>query len=424
MILINFLLTLIVINFPCETAREESVVEQIIDQIVRRTNISSMSCTFKSIYEDNDDYIEAEIEFAYQKGNLIKCIKMDTYKTEKDRRKEQPIESPLYELFFRKNVERIQLYTKNIHNDLPKTEKECQYIYQNIPYLRDIYTKGENTFVTRGISPYGENDENYNGYGYLGDPRWLIGQISSELFSSVLTAPLRSLYDFLLHPGRYYLYHKDEFAVLWHDTNYDDTGYLGAEIWIDSSNNVRRIRLGFFPLRVINIEEAHRVIDSEGDISCDSFSWITDEIELYDFREFKNGIRIPLMGVITKYIEDKTNKDKVEPIYEKYSKGEIDRITYVLETAKFRRMVKSAQVILQIFPETLIVNEEIDESIFQPPEPNITKTELFHKQINKNNIYKIMKPYDKFYSFIFWGICTTIVIIAIIISHRYFGWSI
>jgi len=427
---------IVVINAPFEMGRFQPDVSRTIDLIKTRLNISSIQCNFKSTYipispsllEEKNFTTSLEAEFGFnEEGNFYLCYNMLSAENKSSMyRKEDVDNSPLYNFFYKQYLKQQSL----ANYQAPKILFDCSYLYKGKPFIRDIYKKENIIVTTEGKTPFIDNTYvDYNGLAYFGDPRYHIGYITTQINTTAITYPYKHLSEFLEKEGYYSLSHRDGSTILWHKAFFEDIGALFAEIWIDSEGNIHKIRSGVFPLMVtpFSLEEAKQILGME-ELNCDSFSLIDYEIEFYDFKEFDDKIRVPMLSIRTDYVNvDDTEytseeREKMGYIEELYKKGKIDKPRYRLMLSPFLRNKKLREITIQIDPETLSINKNIPEDKFIPPEITMTRKELFStNSSNKENTQNSW--YSKYYPLLFIGFCMTITLILIAITKKYLGWS-
>lgn len=433
-----FSILFVIIASPCDMGRFHPEVAKSIDLIKTRLNISSIHCNFISTYtpilpilqQQERDYIRtlgAEIYFV-KEGNLSLCFNVQSAQYSDSNNKEEVSQSLLLNLLYKQYLKR----QSPAGYEPPQFLFDCSYVYNGRPHIRNVYRKKDSIAIALGTTPSDETYEDYNGFGYFGDPRYHIGYLNHDLGTTTLSIPYKHLSDFLEKEGPYYLSHKDGNTVLWHGAFYDDIGALIAEIWIDEDENIHKIRLGFFPILVtpFSLEEVKNILEIE-EVNCDSFARIYKELEFYDFREFNHGIRVPLVSIRSDYVDiDDTEYtseeiEKMKHIEESYRKGEIEKSTYYLMSAPFQRTKKWREITIQIEPETLSINQEIPENVFIPPEITTTRKELYSIDFSESSDKRdtIRTWYSKYYSLLFMGACLAITLFLMVFTKRYLGWN-
>lgn len=403
---------------PCEVERNNPEIEKIISDLKIQLNIYSISCSFTSIREPLIDHfnIIRNFDFAYEKGNFYLGVYRD------DEKKKKSIKIPSSNNLLNLITKKISESEEDTDDITPRRFMEGYYLYQNNPYARIFYKKGKDILIGKlnsPPSPNKDNPENFNPHSTLGNPLWLIGYIGFYTPSNTLTdlSKIRYIPEFLEKEGKYYLDKRDDFTILWHEAKYEDGEVLSAEFWINKEGRLQKIFLGEFPARSYDWDKIRSIVGPDREFNCDSFSSIDMKIEFEEYKVFNNNVCIPMTGIFSFYVPDDEDAKNYESITEQYMNKKIDYLELLIMTEKLK-MNYAGSLTLKIHPDTIIINQEIDDSIFIPPLPNFSwetynqnqKVERTEK-LHKGNQLTIL-------------LCVAFCIVCIVITRRYFRWGI
>jgi len=422
----SFVLLLFSLITNCDSQANNTELDQIISLVKSRLSIHSLQCDFTNIYEHFKYPIPSSAkkgQFAMRDNDLfIMCPKKFTV-THARREKKKDNYSNLLELLTRQlGIEKIETEINGF---------SAFYRYKGVSSSRSfgprISFREDEVEIFEDEIEINKRSTTIIPIG--GDPRWLIGFLGRNLTDIYDDSPKRKLIEALDKPGKFYLYNKDNYKIIWHECQYEDTSEpsgkedLSFEIWIDDKENITKIIEGYFPSRSFGIEyvkEISNKYDIQTDIDCEHPSNIIRIFEFSDFKEFDNGVRIPMIGIITRY-EPEVNqacKDKLKDVFRKYEANEIS----ITEFSTYFSLCIGKNEIrdrreIHLHPETIKVNQSIPDEIFIAPEPTENKN-------NEENITPIIPWYSRYKSIIFVISCVVIVLIGTFITKHYFGWSI
>lgn len=389
---------------------KNSDIQRIIDIIQKRLNIHSLRCVYTVIRNPgkivNGDYFKCSTyDFLYQEGNFVtKRVFYPDISSE-----DKP--NNLFELL-------IQKINRKARQGLE--EKLCTnwnyYYYHNKPYVRSIdYLKDGKTIVKS------ESKFTQKIAGEDGDPRCLLGYFGKFMFS-IYPDEDNYLPIFINMPGKYYFYEKDGFQILWHEVpeQKNTQNPYEVEVWIDSEENIVKIKEGYFVARAYPYTMVKQVLSDLSDndeITCEYPVYIRRE---YDFSEFieidKTGTKLPLKATISFYIpelncvENLRNKNLTE-----------DEFIIQLATCK-----KELEWLYELFihQDSMKVNESIPETELAPPTPDFI---FDNKDMSMNLSSQKIKNYVDFIKhplFLLFTTFISLLVLTIFITKKYMGWSI
>lgn len=305
--------------------------------------------------------------------------------------------------------------------------------FREYTYMKNYYCfrgKGSNRTIT--IFKDGEieiidelSGSDFCGYASEGDPRINLGYVGYVLSNVASTGRLH-LSQFLQEEGPYYLYEKDGYTVLWHEISFEkylpmeerNDQKLSLEIWFDRNKDIKRIRQGVFPSRSYGLDVVRNIIGETA--SCDYPEDIRFEYHYHDYKTFEEGIRIPLRITVDVYGYDRTDP-RYEQLWEKFKPQK--PLAYYIKRATFNKKVSKNDIEIIIHEEGLEINKHIPEETFiaPPVTKEFNPIPTSDMELKKDNI----KDYSakNYRIFIFVGTCVFITIVAMFITHRYFGWG-
>ncbi len=287
-------------------------------------------------------------------------------------------------------------------------ETESGYSYKGHFYTRFTYSKGEEKSIYAVPIPYLSTITLY------GDPRLLWGALP-DLYKENKTFLPYTLYEFLEKEGEYYYKEDSSYKILWHKTLLEGKKSNFAttfELWFDRDDNLVRIRRVIYPGRLKPEEKIIYKKILEKEITCDSPQIITNDISFSDFHPIW---KIPLAMELTHYIPVCKDILDVEKLLRERETGKISRIEFAAYLALCPYKIKE-NIIFRVIPETLKVNELIDEKELMPPTPNGGFDYI--EQISEKAWYE---KYYKYYSFILIFFSSLLVFLLSLLIVRKFS---
>ncbi|MCX7759419.1 MAG: hypothetical protein N2169_07440 [bacterium] len=452
--LINILLSIIFLIIPhtimglelCETSFDDENVRYIINLCRTRLNINSLKCTYTSIWIITDlqkKLLEKkglstsnipsnlDFDFIFQNGNFVK-IHHSTLKE----KTEEVIEKPnnLLELL----VQKFNPHQKKSIGQSQQIVQDLHYYYKGTLKIRKWYFRDNfGRYIYWQSAP-----DNFDDFSVFLDPRICLGYCKEKEPRGNTWPSGLSFYlnDFLNKPGKFYFYNYNDYKVLWHESTYENSltnssEPVSIEIWIDTNENICKISYTFFPTRIIHKKEVKELIGEN--VNCNYPNITFWEYRFYDYKEYENGIRIPMKTTISQYIFNEENPSALgirAKYFDEFEKtGKIDNLRFLTDLSKCEDATFfSDQTEILIHPESVVINEPILEETFIAPEPDIPlfkspeEAEEFQKKIaeewtRKNNSHK--ENNFTIPSIIFIASCVIITLAGMFITKRYFGWG-
>lgn len=403
---------------PCNIDRNSHPeIEQIIQGLKAKFNVHSIACSFTAIREsltiEELNGIQ-NFDFAFENDNFYLGAYFD-----KNRKLQNDKMPTLYKLI----KQTLERKSERYEEDRIYRFMMGHYIYQNIPQVRAFYKEKENIFIAIPV----DRTQSVNYSSTNGNPLLLIGYIGGYIFSNDLIESVkykRYIPEFLEKDGKYYLKKEDEYTIIWHEVIYpEEEGReeISAEFWIDKEGNIKKIVEGKWLARSYDWERIRSIIGPERELNCDSFHFVKIITEFYDFKTFENNICIPLTAVISFYRPDEEDERIYRDLTEQFTNGKIDDLEYGIKIENWR-MKYVGSLTLNIDPNTLVINQDIDDSIFIAPPPNFSLEDYFNKnKKEKNEELSKLKMGNILFIFLIIVVCITCLIIILLSLRRVFS---
>lgn len=220
-----------------------------------------------------------------------------------------------------------------------------------------------------------------------------------------------TLGEFLDLPGPFHISKKDEYTILWHYTrvkihNLEYEKPINVDIWVDNNRDIYRIDLIRYLGRIMDMESFKKAKWNDR-VDCDYPYFFQRRIEFDNYQNFGENVRFPLRMTITEYGMD-TDSEEVKKLELDLKNGKILPIEYFLNSTRLIKPHVKSEYIFN--PHSMKINQELSEEIFRIPELPQDKEEL--------------KIFNYYPLILFVGGGILIVIIGIILTNRYLGWSI
>ncbi len=417
-----------------EDITHDSQIQQMIEIVRQRLNIYSIECEYEVIsdyYNDPELSKTMKVSYAMSGNNIWALYPVELFSIYNKRVKIDN-DTPVTGL-----EDLIKRFT-GIEEKVKINAYEGLYVYNGQIEIRHFRPKSTYRDGEFFVDYEGQDIVNWKHkvsiLAYYGDLRLLIGYIGGYIEFGI-TAPYRKVIECLEKPGKYLFYEKDGYKILWHECTFKDSWfrklglpeeeYISFELWLDEDNNIVKIIEGYWGTRSLGeekVKELCRKYGIETEINRDEPNYILRGYVFSNIKEFNEGVKVPLMGKITKYNlwNIKNKKSKYDNVFKKV---DIDKNRNKIGSFELRTIYsifmdkndKRYENVITIHEETLKVNQAIPEERFIAPEPTVKEEESEDKKEDKwKNIYK---------SVLFVGIFMGVTLLGIFVTKRYLGWG-
>lgn len=249
-------------------------------------------------------------------------------------------------------------------------------------------------------------------------PLNMVGRVGEGTEDNFMSTWGISLSEFLDLPGPFHLHHEGDFTILWHRTEYYEDAFkkivpLSLDIWIDNKGDIRRIDYVEYYGRIWDAD-TFKKCDLDKIVNCMNPKWIDKTYFFDNYVEVKGLFRFPLTAREEIYVLDTTTPEGSQ-LKINLKSGKITKEEYLIQRC-FLPIDTTTNFKLEIFPESLKINETIPDEIFTPP----PIMEGWVSDSGRSSKFFLLPSKS---AVIYIGIGIITILLTMYLTHRYLGWS-